>query len=128
MTMPGIGPLTSSNFVAVMDEASRFTSSRSVGAYMGLTPRQYASGETQRQGRISKCGPAHCRALLFEAAHCLLHFYNGESQLKKWGKKLAKKKGMKRAVVAIARRMAVILHRMLLTGEAYDDSKLKAAA
>lgn len=125
MSMPGVGPLTSSALVTVLDDATRFTTSRSVGAYLGLTPRQYASGETQRQGRISRCGPAECRAMLYEAAHCLLHFYKGASHLKEWGKRLAKKKGMQRAIVAVARRMAVIMHRMLITGEPFNDAKLK---
>ena len=127
MSMPGVGPLTSSHFVAVMDDADRFATSRSVGAYLGLTPRQYSSGETTRQGRISRAGPAECRAMLYEAAHCLLHFYKQPSHLKSWGLKLAKKKGMKRAIVAVARRMAVIMHRMLATGQPFDDSRLKAA-
>jgi transposase len=127
MTMPGVGTLTSSVLVTTLDDAGRFTKSRSVGAYLGLTPRQYASGETQRQGRISRCGPAECRAMLFEAAHCLLHFYKGASRLKEWGKRLAKKKGMKRAIVAVARRMAVILHRMLVTGQPFDDNRLRTA-
>lgn len=127
MSMPGVGPLTSSLFVATLDDAGRFAASRSVGAYLGLTPRQYASGETQHQGRVSRCGPADCRAMLFEAAHCLLHFYKGPSNLKRWGMKLAKKKGMKRAIVAVARRMAVIMHRMLVTGEPFDDARLKTA-
>jgi transposase len=128
MTMPGVGPLTSSMLVTTLDDADRFTTSRSVGAYLGLTPRQYASGETQRQGRISRAGPAECRAMLYEAAHCLLHFYKKPSHLKTWGLKLAKKKGMQRAIVAVARRMAVIMHRMLITGEPFDDAKLKPAA
>ena len=127
MSMPGVGPLTSTMLVATLDDAGRFMKSRSVGAYLGLTPRQYSSGETQRQGRISCAGPAECRAMLYEAAHCLLHFYKKPSHLKAWGLKLAKKKGMKRAIVAVARRMAVIMHRMLVTGQGYDDNRLKAA-
>ena len=127
MSMPGVGPLTSSHFITALDEAERFRKSRSVGAYLGLTPRQYSSGETTRQGRVSRAGPAECRAMLYEAAHCLLHFYKGSSHLKQWGMKLAKKKGMQRAIVAVARRMAVIMHRMLVTGQPYDDSKLKQA-
>lgn len=128
MSMPGVGPLTSSMLVATLDEAGRFTKSRSVGAYLGLTPRQYSSGETTRQGRISRAGPAECRAMLYEAAHCLLHFYKQPSHLKAWGLKLASKKGMQRAIVAVARRMAVIMHRMLMTGQPFDDSKLKPIA
>ena len=127
MSMPGVGPLTSSMLVATLDDAERFGTSRSVGAYLGLTPRQYSSGQTQRQGRVSRAGPAHCRAMLFEAAHCLLHFYKGTSHLKEWGRRLAKKKGMKTAIVAVARRMAVIMHRMLVTGEPFNDAKLKPA-
>jgi transposase len=128
MSMPGVGPLTSSILVATLDDAGRFTKSRSVGAYLGLTPKQYSSGETTRQGRISRAGPAECRAMLYEVAHCLLHFYKKPSHLKAWGLKLAKKKGMQRAIVAVARRMAVIMHRMLITGKPFDDSKLKAIA
>lgn len=128
MSMPGVGPLTSSMLVATLDDAGRFGKSRSVGAYLGLTPRQYSSGETTRQGRISRAGPAECRAMLYEAAHCLLHFYKQPCHLKAWGLKLAKKKGMKRAIVAVARRMAVILHRMLITGEPFDDRKLMPIA
>lgn len=124
MSMPGVGPLTSTILITTLDDADRFTKSRNVGAYLGLTPRQYSSGETMRQGRISKCGPAECRAMLYEAAHCLLHFYKGKSNLKQWGQKLAKQKGMKKAIVAVARRMAVILHKMLITNSPYDDSKL----
>lgn len=127
MTMPGVGPLTSSILLTTLDDAERFEKSRSVGAYLGLTPRQYSSGETMRQGRISRAGPAECRAMLYEAAHCLLHFYKGKSNLKTWGQKLARKKGMKRAIVAVARRMAIILHQMLVTNQAYDDAKLAAA-
>lgn len=127
MTMPGIGPLTSSYFIATVDDADRFTASRSVGAYLGLTPRQYSSGETTRQGRISRAGPAECRAMLYEAAHCLLHFYKKPSHLKAWGLKLARKKGMRRAIVAVARRMAVIMHNMLVSGKPYDDALLKGA-
>ena len=128
MSMPGVGPLTSTTLVATLDDAGRFTKSRSVGAYLGLTPRQYSSGETTRQGRISRAGPAECRAMLYEAAHCLLHFYKKPSRLKAWGLKLAKKKGMQRAIVATARRMAVIMHRMLMTGEVYDDTRLAVTA
>jgi transposase len=127
MSIPGVGPLTSMHYLAAVDDAGRFRNARSVGAYMGLTPRQYASGETQHQGRISRCGPPHCRAMLYEAAHCLLHFCKQPTKLKSWGLKLAKKKGMKKAIVAVARKLAVIMHCMLITGEPYDDSKAVAA-
>lgn len=126
MSIPGVGALTSMHYLTAIDDAGRFRSARSVGAYIGLTPRQYASGETQRQGRISRCGPPHCRALLYEAAHCLLHFCKQPLKLKSWGLKLARKKGMKKAVVAVARKLAVIMHRMLATGRPYQDSMAAA--
>jgi len=97
-----------------VDDPHRFERSETVGAYMGLTPRQYASGEVDRHGSISKMGPQECRNMLYEAALSLLVRCKEKSKLKTWGLKPVKKKGMKKAIVAVARKLAVIMHRMLV--------------
>jgi transposase len=112
MTVPGIGPITALAFQAAIDEPTRFRRSRSVGAYFGLTPRRHASGEIDWSGRISKCGDAMVRTYLFEAAGVLLTRVPHWCALKAWGLRLAKRIGFKKAKVAVARKLAVILHRM----------------
>jgi len=114
MSVPGVGPITAVTYKAAIDEAERFEKSQVVGAYLGLTPRQYASGEVDRHGRISKMGPQECRTMLYEAAQVFLLRTKGTSKLKKWGLKLMKKKGKKKAIVAVARKLAVIMHRMIV--------------
>lgn len=114
MTVPGVGIVTALTFKATLDNPTLFRKSETVGAYMGLTPRQYASGEVNRQGSISKMGPMMCRSMLYEAAFSLLVRCKRASKLKAWGMKLAKKKGLKKAAVAVARKLAVIMHRMLV--------------
>lgn len=114
MSVPGVGIITALTFKATLDNPTRFDKSDSVGAYMGLTPRQYASGEINRQGSISKMGPVMCRSMLYEAAFSLLVRCKKSSKLKTWGMKLLNKKGLKKAVVAVARKLAVIMHRMLV--------------
>jgi transposase len=114
VSAPGVGPVTSLTYLSTIDDASRFEESETVGAYIGLTPRQYASGEVDRHGGISKMGPSACRSLLYEAAIVLLTGSKKKSKLKAWGLRLAKKKGMKKAAVAVARKLAVIMHRMLV--------------
>ncbi|MGD0863918.1 MAG: IS110 family transposase [Rhizomicrobium sp.] len=116
MTMPGVGPLTSLAFSAAIDDPARFKRSASVGAYVGLTPRRYASGEIDRMGRISRCGDALMRSYLYEAANIMLVRTRGTNPLKSWATKLAKRAGHKKARVALARKMAVVLHRMWLDG------------
>lgn len=118
-TMPGIGPLSSLAFVSVMDDPERFDKSSSMGAYLGLTPRGYQSGNVAWTGRISKAGDAMARALLYEAANALIVRVKANGSLKVWAKKLADRVGGKKARVALARKMAVILHRMLCDGTAY---------
>lgn len=113
-TMPGIGPLTALAFVSAMDGAQRFAKSASVGAYLGLTPRSYQSGDVSWTGRISKAGDAIARALLYEAANVLMVRVKANIPLKDWALKLADRVGGKKARVALARKMAVILHRMLI--------------
>jgi transposase len=116
MTMPGVGPLTALAFSSAIDDPARFKHSASVGAYLGLTPRRYASGETDRMGRISRCGDALMRSYLYEAANVMLTRSRGANPLKDWGAKLVKRAGFKKARVALARKMAVVLHRMWADG------------
>jgi len=112
MTVPGIGPITALAFYAAVDDPIRFRRSRSVGAYFGLTPRRFASGEVDWSGRISKCGDAMVRSYLFEAAGVLLTRVAHWCKLKAWGHRLWKRIGFKKAKIAVARKLAVILHRM----------------
>ena len=118
-TMPGVGPLTALAFVSAMDGPARFAKSSSVGAYLGLTPRGHQSGAVAWTGRISKSGDAVARSLLYEAANSLLVRVKAHSPLQAWALKLAERVGGKKARVALARKMAVILHRMLSDGAAY---------
>jgi len=128
MTVPGVGPITALCFRATIDDPSRFKRSRSVGAYVGLTTRRHASGEVDWSGRISKCGDAMLRSYLFEAAGVLLTRVPKWSALKAWGMKLAKRNGLRKAKVAIARKLAVILHRMWINGSEFNWSKKQAVA
>ena len=116
MTAPGIGPVTALCFLATIDDPRRFKRSRSVGAYVGLTTRRYASGEIDWTGRISKCGDKMLRSYLYEAANVLLTRVAKWSALKAWGIRLAKRSGLRKAKVAVARKLAVILHRMWIDG------------
>lgn len=115
MTIPGVGIITAMTYRATLDEPGRFVESEAVGAYMGLTPKQYASGEIDRHGSISKMGPKECRSALYEAAQSLLLVSKRESKIKSWGLRIAKKKGVKKAIVAVARKLAVVMHRMLIS-------------
>jgi transposase len=128
MTVPGIGSITAINFHTVIDDPSRFRRSRSVGAYLGLTPRRYASGEIDWTGRISKCGDKLLRTYLFEAAGVLLTRAATWCSLKVWGHKLWKRIGFKKAKIAVARRLAVILHRMWYDGTDFIWSSKEVAA
>jgi len=128
MTVPGIGPITAMAFHSAIDEPSRFKRSRSVGAYVGLTPRRYASGEVDWSGRISKCGDKMLRTYLFEAAGVLLTRVPQWCKLKAWGHRLWKRIGFKKAKIAVARKLAVILHRMWRDGTDFIWSNKEAAA
>lgn len=119
MTTPGVGAITALNFKAAIDDPTRFTSSRLVGAHFGLTPRRFQSGEMDNQGRISRAGDAEVRAALYSAANSLLTRTKASSSLKSWGLRLIKTKGRRRATVAVARKLAVILHRMWVDGEEF---------
>lgn len=114
MSVPGVGPVTSLAFLAIIDDPKRFSTSRSVGAHLGLTPRTYQSGEIDHNGHISKCGDKLMRHLLYEAAGVLLARTKMENPLKAWGVKIAKRAGTKRARAAVARKLSVIMHRIWL--------------
>jgi transposase len=113
LTIPGIGPVTALAFRAAIDWPDRFRNARAVGAWAGLTPRRQQSGQTDRQGRISKRGDPLLRSYLFEAALVLLYRQQQPSGLRSWGLGLAKRLGRKRAVTAVARKLAVVMLRML---------------
>jgi transposase len=128
MTVPGVGPLTALAFRATVDRPDRFRRSRDVGAHLGLTPRRYQSGETDVQGRISRCGDELARTALYEAAHSLLIRSTKWSSLRAWGMQVAKRRGMARARVAVARKLAVILHRMWVDKSEFRWGKQAVAA
>lgn len=127
MTVPGVGPVVAASFRSGVDTAERFGRSRIVGAYFGLTPRKYESGETSRTGRISKCGDVAVRTALYEAANILLTRVKSWCALKAWGLRLARRAGMQKAKVAVARKLAVILHRMWIDGADFHWGKEVAA-
>ncbi len=129
MTIPGIGPITALTYQSTIFDPSRFKKSRSVGAYLGMTPKQYSSGETCKFGSISKCGSKELRSLLNESGIVLLTRTKKWSKLKAWGLKLLRKKGTKKAALAVGRKLAVIMHRMLVeeTDFIYGEEKKKAA-
>jgi len=126
MTAPGIGPITALCYLATIDDPTRFKKSRSVGAYAGLTARRYASGEVDWTGRISKCGDKMLRSYLYEAANVLLTRVAKWSVLKAWGLRVAKRSGLRKAKVAVARKLAVILHRMWIDGTEFCWSSKEA--
>jgi transposase len=119
MSAPGVGPIVALTYVSAIDDPARFKSSKAVGAHFGLTPKKYQSGETDVTGRISKIGDAAVRTALYEAAHVMLVRPVKGSGLKSWAMKLARRAGMKKAKVALARKLAVILHRMWVDGTAF---------
>ena len=127
MSVPGVGPITALAFRATIDRPDRFRRSRDVGAHLGLTPARYQSGETDIQGKISRCGDELARTALYEAAHTLLVRSRKWSALRAWGMKVAKARGMARARVAVARKLAVILHRMWSDGAEFRFGKEPSA-
>jgi transposase len=128
MTVPGIGPITALAFASAIDDPTRFRKASSVGAYFGLTPRRYQSGEIDRPGRVSKAGDSMVRRCLFEAAMVLLTRVSGWSPLKAWGTRLIKRIGLRRALVAVARKLAVILHCIWVDGTEFWWSRGEARA
>ena len=128
MTVPGVGPVTALTFCSAVDDPARFSRSRAVGAHFGLTPKRYQSGETDRVGHISKQGDDLARQALYEAANVLLTRTGKWSALKAWGMGIAKRAGMRRAKVAVARKLAVVLHRMWCNGTEFCWSREVAVA
>jgi transposase len=128
MSAPGIGPFVALTFKTSIDIPQRFRQSKAVGAHIGLTPKQYQSGDTDVMGRISKCGDRDLRTALVESAFVLLTVTRRNSPLKAWGMKLAKRRGIQKAAIAVARRMATILHRMWLDGTSFRWSEPEAEA
>ncbi|MEK9707194.1 MAG: IS110 family transposase [Alphaproteobacteria bacterium] len=122
MSIPGVGTVTSTAFVAAIEDPKAFRNARSVGAWLGLTPRRYQSGEVDYDGHISRRGDNRLRGLLYEAATAILTRTGARhvSRLKDWGLKLRERLGFKRAAIAVARKLAVIMHTMLRTGESFD--------
>ena len=120
MSAPGVGVVVALAYITGVEDPARFKRSSSVAAYFGMTPRRYQSGEVDHAGRISKCGDGMVRGLLFEAAKVLLSRSTRPSALKTWGEALSKRIGAKKATMAVARKLAVILHRMWTTGTTFQ--------
>jgi transposase len=131
MTIPGIGPVISLAYICTIDTPARFAKSRAVGPALGLTPVVNQSGESRRIGRVSAAGDAIMRDLLYEAAQVLLTRVKKWSWLKAWAMNVAKRRGLRKAIVALARRLAVIMHRMWIDGTEFrwtrDNDVAKAA-
>jgi len=119
MTVPGIGALIAVTFTSAVDRPARFSHSRAVGAHFGLTPKRYQSGETDITGAVSRVGDPMVRTALYEGAHIMLTRAVRFSALKHWALQVAKRRGMRRAKVALARKLAVILHRIWVDGSTF---------
>jgi transposase len=119
MGVPGIGALSVLAYVSTVEDPARFARSRAVGAHMGLTPRKYQSGEIDRSGRISRCGDALARTLMYEAAVVILTRVKRGSRLKEWALAIARRSGSGKARVALARKLTVILHSIWRSGEPF---------
>ncbi len=128
MTIPGVGPVVALTYRATVDVPARFRNSKAVGAVFGLTPSKYQSGENDRTGGISRCGDEMMRTVLYEAASIVLVRSTKWSWLKAWAMKIARHRGLKKAIVALARRLAVIMHRIWVNGTEFRWTKQTAAA
>ena len=128
MTVPGVGPVVALTYCATVDVPARFRNSKAVGVVFGLTPSKYQSGEVNRTGAISKCGDEMIRMMLYEAAQVMLTRTNKWSWLKAWAMKIARHRGMKKAIVALARRLAVIMHRIWVDGTEFRWTREETAA
>jgi transposase len=120
MTTPGVGAIVALTYASAIDDPARFTSSKAVGPHFGMTPRRYQSGETDYTGRITKVGDGTVRTALYEAAHVIMTRPVKGGALKSWALRLAKRVGMTKAKVALARKLAVILHRMWVDGTCFN--------
>jgi transposase len=128
MTVPGVGALVAVTFASAVDDPARFRRSRALGAHFGLTPKRYQSGETDVTGGISKAGDGMVRAALYEAAHAMLTRTGRFSTLKRWALEVAKRRGMKRAKVALARKLSALLHRLWVDGSEFRFGREAAEA
>jgi transposase len=128
MTVPGVGALVAVTFASAIDDPGRFRRSRAVGAHFGLTPKKYQSGETDITGGISKVGDAMVRTALYEAANVMLTRAGKFSTLKRWALEVDKRRGMRRAKVALARKLATVLHRLWVEGSEFRFGRETAAA
>ena len=128
MTVPGVGAIVAMTSKAAVDDPGRFRHSRDVGAHFGLTPKRYQSGEVDRSGHISKTGDGNVRTALFEAAHVMLLRVQRFSALKAWALRVARARGLKRAKVALARKPAVVLHRIWVDGTEFRWGREAEAA
>jgi transposase len=128
MSTPGVGALVALTYRSAVDDPARFGRSSTVGAYFGLTPKKYQSGETDRDGGVTKVGDAMVRAALYEAAHSMLTRATRFSSLKRWALDVAQRRGMRRAKVALARKLGVVLHRMWVDATDFRWSSTPAAA
>jgi transposase len=126
MSTPGVGAIVALSYASAIDDPARFTSSKQAGAHFGLTPKKYQSGETDVTGRISKIGDGAVRTVLYEAAHVILTRPVKGGGLKSWAARLAKRAGMQKAKVALARKLAVIMHRMLVDGKPFNPAAAAA--
>jgi transposase len=128
MTVPGVGAVVALTFVAAVDDPARFRRSKDVGAHFGLTPKRYQSGETDVVGGITRVGDASVRVALYEAANVLLTRATRFSALKRWAMEVARRRGARRAKVALARKLGAVLHRIWVDGTEFRWSKAPAAA
>lgn len=122
MSIPGVGAITATSFATAIEDPGNFRKSRAVGAWIGLTTRRYQSGDVDYDGHISRRGDSHLRGLLYEAASVILARSSKESYLRTWGLQLRERIGFKRAAVAVARKLSVIMHTMLKTGEFFNPN------
>ena len=127
MTVPGVGPVVAITFKSAVDDPTRIKKSKAAGALFGLTPKKYQSGETDVTGGITRVGDEMVRTALYEAANVMLSRTTRFSALKRWAMDVAKRRGMKRAKVALARKLAVVLHRIWVDGSAFRWSKAQPA-
>jgi transposase len=127
MSTPAVGPIVALTYASAIDDPARFKSSKQAGPHFGLTPKRYQSGETDYSGRISKIGDAAVREALYQAAHVMLTKpVKGCPQLKSWAMRIARRAGINKAKVALARKLAVILHRMLANGTPFNAAAAAA--
>ncbi len=123
MTIPGVGPVNALSFIALVDDPGRFSRTSDVGAFLGLTPKRHQSGEVDWSGRASKCGDGVMRGLLFEAASCVIHQVKRFSLLKSWAVRLAGRRGFRKAAVATARKITVLMLTLWKNGTDYQWTK-----